>query len=248
MTDSTWHASSDKSIPGDTDVHVWRARLDLPDSRLHDLGRYLCPDERERAGRFRFDRHRKRFVASHGILRHILGRYLEQGPAHVAFSTNAMGKPDFVSESNPPRIRFNMSHSGDLALYAVTLNRDVGIDVEQIRPNPDALQIARRYFSEPEYEMIRSTPEASRQRMFFRFWTLKEAGVKATGEGIGALENVRVTLNPETTDAVIKISGDVDPHAGWHARTLNPLPDYIGAFVTAGSPICVKRFLYSEVD
>lgn len=231
MPDEVWLPTLPPLDLDHADIHVWCVHLNLPETRTNTLKQWLSPEERDRASRFRFDRHRTRYIAGHGLLRYILGKYLNLDPARVAFFIDSNEKPDLVSESNPRSIRFNLSHSEDLALVGITLNRSIGVDVEQIRPNPGALQIAKRYFSTQEYEQIRSTPEHARQAMFFRFWTLKEACIKATGEGIGALEQVQVTLDPDHPKPDVRIDSELGSGTSWQALTLNPVEGYIGAVV-----------------
>jgi 4'-phosphopantetheinyl transferase len=168
------------------ELHVWRARLDLPGEVLDRLRAGLAEDERARADRFRADVDRRHFVAARGTLRVLLGRYLAVRPADVAFRYSAYGKPALARPASAGRLRFNVSHSGGLALYAFALGHDVGIDVERVCPLDDAGAVAERLFSPAEVAALRAlaAPDGAGGETFFDCWTRKEAYVKALGGGL----------------------------------------------------------------
>jgi 4'-phosphopantetheinyl transferase len=158
------------------------------------LQRLLSSDERQRADRFRIDRGRERFVVARGRLRRILGRLTGVPPAGVRFTTTPAGKPGLEGGG---RLRFNLAHSDELMLCAVTLDHEVGVDVERVRDNLDHLEIARRFFAAAEVRSLEALPAASRLDAFFACWTRKESVVKATGEGLGrALDSFVVSVDP----------------------------------------------------
>jgi len=157
----------------------------------------LVPDERQRAERFRFERDRRRFIVAHGVLRDILGRYLKCSPAQVSFSYNQYGKPALAQESEAIGLRFNMSHSHEVALYALTRAREVGVDVELLREDFASLEIAERFFSRSEVALLNSLAPELRTDGFFNCWTRKEAYIKALGEGLShPLDRFAVSLAP----------------------------------------------------
>ena len=163
-------------------MHVWRASLNLPASQIERLGQTLSTDEWSRANRFAFQKDRDHFVAARGILRAILGHYLDEAPNRLRFSYNPFGRPALAGE--PEGLRFNVSHSHGRALIAVTGGRSVGVDVERIRPDVTYEQLARRFFSPREVAALLALPENLRRKAFFTCWTCKEAYVKARGEGL----------------------------------------------------------------
>ncbi len=175
----------------------------------------LSDDERSRAARFRFDRDRRRFVVARGALRELLGRCLATDPGQVRFIYNASGKPELDPECGS-RLRFNVSHSGDLALIAITTDAAVGVDLERIAPQPDGPAIARSMFSAADVDRLNDTPSHLYPQAFLRCWTKKEAYVKARGAGLA--------------DAASNLDGT----PGWSVYTLDPAPGYIGALVVAG--------------
>lgn len=163
------------------EVHVWKARLDLDPEELSRLAQTLSTDEQARAARYRFEVHRRRFIAARGCLRRLLAQYLGCQAAAVRFRYGPSGKPAVVSEAD---LRFNVSHSDDVALYAFAQGREVGIDVERIREARGWERIAGRYFTPGECALLDAVPPALRAAAFFQLWTRKEAYLKARGEGL----------------------------------------------------------------
>jgi 4'-phosphopantetheinyl transferase len=167
------------------DVHVWGVSLDpLPAPRR--LPDFLSADERVRAERFRAEGDRRRFILCRGVLRSILSRYLDDDPAALKFRYSPYGKPAFGVGPDQPDLRFSVSHCRHRALYAFALNREVGIDVECVRTDVPADEIAARFFSSHETAAICALRPAERPRAFFRLWTRKEAFLKARGKGLSA--------------------------------------------------------------
>ncbi len=186
----------DLSLQAD-EVHAWRALLDLPDSQVDVLAGILSPDEISRAEKYRFRRDQKRFIARRGILRNILALYLGTGPAKIDFSYNPYGKPSLHNALSNSELSFNLSHTRDLALYAVGLKRRIGIDVEYPREELQWEEIAERFYSPHESEQLRALPEDDRFRLFFAYWTRKEAVLKARGMGlVNGLKDINVVLEP----------------------------------------------------
>lgn len=183
-TDTAWRAPPADLVLRPGEIHVWQARLELVRPVLDDLAETLSSDERERADRFIRTANRDQFLAAHGALRSILGRYLGRSPTQVTFALAPSGKPQLVREPGSPPLCFNLSHSADMALVALALDNEVGVDVERLRPMPDALGIAEAYFAPEEAAALRQLTGASREEAFFRCWTRKEASLKARGGGI----------------------------------------------------------------
>lgn len=194
-----WESSLEFPLPAQNELHIWRASLDLPPQQIHQMITGLSPDEQARAGRFRFEKHRRRFIAAHARLREILGGYLKRHPTQLDFFPGENGKPELTSEIDQSPLRFNMSHSHDLVLYAVS-SRETGIDVEHIRPFSDALKIAKGFFTESEYQYLQSVQEENRDMAFLTLWTRREAFVKFTGQGIGGLKELALSFAPPSPE------------------------------------------------
>ncbi len=225
----------------DEDVHVWRARLDQSDARVEALKGLLCDEERERAARFHFDRHRRRYIVARGALRVILGGYLDAEPDRTRFSYSDKGKPSLADEWAGSKIDFNVSHSHELAVYAFARARLVGIDVEQIRSKPVAEELAERFFSPRECDLFLDLPRDRKQEVFFDLWTLKEAYLKATGEGVSGLENIEIGF-PASGDPILRNPKTETAIPGWRARRLTPGEGYTGAIVIHGTGWRLSRF------
>src|SRR4029077_8471698 len=119
----------------DREVHVWRATLNLPVDFVAGLEPMLSADEQERARRFRFDDDRRRYLGGRGLVRVLLGRYLQIAPDRVRFDYTRFGKPHLAAGVEPRSLQFNVSHSGELLLIAIAADRALGVDLEQIRPD-----------------------------------------------------------------------------------------------------------------
>src|SRR5215218_2785116 len=173
-----------EAVPGESihsnEVHVWRVSLDITLLQLESLLKKLSADEVARAGRFRFERDRKRFITARGMLRQLLGCYLREDPHKLQFDYTPYGKPILASTSNYHHLSFNLSHSGEFALYAVTRGRSIGVDIERIRNDIAVEQIAQRFFSPGEISAIERIHK-NRHEVFFQYWTRKEAFLKAIG-------------------------------------------------------------------
>ena len=177
------------------EAHVWRCQLDQPTEVVERFLRTLDADERARASRFHFEKHRRNFVVGRGALRLLLGRYLELRPEKIRFSYGAQGKPSLGDEHHAGSLRFNASHSGEMALYAFVNDIEIGVDVEFIKGDFATEEIAERFFSAPEIDVLRALPVTEKPAGFFRCWTRKEAYIKAIGSGLShPLDQFDVTV------------------------------------------------------
>ncbi len=216
-------------------VHVWIAELDRSEWQGEPLIGTLSDDERERAERFVFERDRKRFAAGRAILRSILAHYLNSEPERVRFCYGPRGKPALAPASVGSGLEFNLAHSNGLALYAVTLRRRIGVDVEFSRVLADAEQIARRFFSLREYEMLLALPAAERPHAFLGCWTRKEAFIKALGTGLSqALDQFTVTVTPGEPAELLSVHGDPQASSQWTLSDLSPGPGFVAALCVEG--------------
>jgi 4'-phosphopantetheinyl transferase len=200
----------------------------------------LTPDERDRAGRFHFDRLRHSFILARGSLRLLLGRYLGAAPAGVRFAYGEKGKPALADPSS--RLHFNASHSGGIALCAFTLDCEIGVDVEQMRPLPDMQGIARRFFCAEESGELMALPEHQREAAFFRCWTRKEAYIKAIGDGLSApLDGFAVTLRPDEPARLKHIANNTAAGEAWTLQNAEASPGYAAAVAYRGSPRVLRQ-------
>ncbi len=212
-------------------VHVWLGTLDMESVELHRLESILSADERARASRFHFCRDRRRFVAVHAILRQILSRYLDREERELKFGCGSYGKPFLQSDSRQPELRFNLAHSHGMALYGITRNREIGVDLERIDRRFAGQQIAERFFSRRECSTLRALPASQQIAAFFDCWARKEAYVKATGAGLHTpLDSFDVSLTPDQPPEFLK-----GPHGNWSIHAPRLVPGYAVAIVVKGT-------------
>jgi 4'-phosphopantetheinyl transferase len=203
-------------------VHLWPWRLAVSPARLARLWEVLAPAERERADRFRFERHRNAFVAARGTLRELIGNYIDCLPQTVEFAYNSHGKPSVKG------ICFNLSHSAEFALAAFSRDFELGVDVEGVDRNVD-LQVARRFFSPTEVESLFALPEAERPEGFLRIWTRKEAVIKAFGKGLALpLAGFDVTVRREGA-RLLRCDWEPGAPDTWSLRDVSKPGEYIAA-------------------
>jgi len=240
-----WLPAPETPVLRPGDVHVWGADLDYQASAGPDYWEILSADERERAGRFHFDKDRNRFITARGTLRLLLSRYLEREPQAIEFIYGSRGKPSL--KANPLNLQFNIAHSHALVLYAFTLRSEIGVDVEYLGRSVNGCEIASRYFSPQEAADLRSLPPTGQARGFFTCWTRKEAYVKATGEGIAfGLDQFSVTLRPDEPAALLETEFRPEEAALWTLFHLEPSTDYIGAVATRGSVDSLFCWFYPD--
>jgi 4'-phosphopantetheinyl transferase len=218
------------ALPED-EIHVWRVSLRaLERAVLERLETTLSPEEKSRADRFHFSRDRDCFVGSHGILRELLGNYLQRPATELEFCYGPQDKPELRTNDRVSPIHFNLSHSQGLAVYAFSRGREVGIDVEMIRPDFAGEEIAERYFSGIELAELRALPSELRAEGFFLCWTRKEAYVKARGAGLQIpLGSFNVSLTPGQPEKL-----ESSDSSRWSLYSLQPAPRYVGAVVGEG--------------
>jgi 4'-phosphopantetheinyl transferase len=233
-------ASADLQLQDD-EVHVWRAWLDLPTARLEQLHRILSEDEKAKAARFYFSKDRDHYTAARGFLRTLLGRYLAVEPAQIQFSYNQYGKPDLAPGARQTPVRFNLAHSHGLALFAFNRSREIGIDLEWMRPDRATGEIADRFFAPAEAAALRALPAELRPRAFFNCWTCKEAFIKARGLGLFlALDQFVVTLAPDETPALVRAEGDPNASSRWSLSGLDAAEGYAAAMAVDGQGWVLK--------
>lgn len=215
-----------RKMPSATTIEVWIIDLDQPLSPAVNPDEILSVEERNRAERFLSLKDASRFRHCRAMLRLGLAWYLEKSPRQIALATNRHGKP-FTVESSA--LHFNVSHSGPLGVIAFTAAGEVGIDIEEIKRDVEALEIAQANFSRSEAAIIAQgkTPQ-EQARIFLRFWTRKEAVLKAAGCGLpGGLEGFDVSQEPLDRVRFEAVSDGAESH--WRVRDLEPIVGFAGA-------------------
>jgi 4'-phosphopantetheinyl transferase len=226
---------------GKKDVHVWKVQLDYELPRIPTIWPLLSGEEQARANRFHFSIDRDRFVACRGLLRVLIGNYLTRPPAAIRFTTNQYGKPFLADGADKEDLQFNVSHSRQMALFALCRGREIGVDLERIEAKLADEQIAEHFFSPSEVNALRALPADRQTEAFFLCWTRKEAFVKARGEGLSLpLDEFTVSLVPGEPARLLCVKGNPDELQRWSMRNLNPGPGYAAAVVVEGSDCNLK--------
>ncbi len=223
------------------EVHVWRVWLD--ERLTHELYPVLAHDERERADRFHFERDRNHFIVGRGMLRTILASYLSVRPDELRFGYGEKGKPALMNAGEEDSIQFNLAHSHGMALFAISRNRAIGVDLEFIRDDLVPEEIAERFFSDSEVLALKSVKPEIRSQAFFNCWTRKEAYIKARGEGLSMpLCEFDVSLIPGDVAALLNNHKDPNEVLRWSMQSIPIESGYVAALVTEGTDLQTKFF------
>lgn len=246
-----WSDLREERIAADNRVQVWEARLTEIERVYGPLALTLSSDEKKRAERFRFDKDKRGFVLARGLLRQVLSRYAEAEPEALSFTYSSDGKPELLQPRDGQAVRFNLSHSGDVVLIAVTRDCHLGVDVECLDRKLDVHEIAQRFFAPEEAAALDRLPVALQRKAFFQYWTTKEAYAKAIG---GGLKLVLPKVNLGTPDSGqgswsrIEPSGDL--LGSWSSARLESSCGYVAALVMQGKgyPIVQWRLSAAHAD
>ena len=242
----SWKAVARPSLK-EGEVHVWQVFLDWP---LEEIGKRLAnlsSEEKACAQRLVNSLHRCYYIASHAALRSILTLYLSD-PAPLQFRYNKHGKPYLINE---PSLYFNLSDSHRVALYAITTNVEVGIDIESMRSNIHAKDIAERFFSPNEITAFRTLPKGQHLEGFYRIWTMKEAYIKVIGRGLSfGLDQFTININVDAVkmDGLLTVEGDPNLAKWWTLCSISSPPGYMAALAIEGSIKKICYFSWSPIS
>jgi 4'-phosphopantetheinyl transferase len=221
-------------------VHVWQIYLNQNPTTTPGFSDTLSLDERERAERFNFEKNRNQFIEARAALRSILSGYLNLCPQKLEFSYGAYGKPALANDPSDHKLQFNLSRRDGLALVAVAYDREIGVDVEHIRPDLPVLEIAECAFSPAELAALQSLPENLQTAGFYSCWTRKEAYLKARGVGVSfPLKQFDVSLNPGEPARLLEIRDDDDDIDRWMLQEIPVSENYLGALAVEGANLNV---------
>ena len=208
-------------------VDTYCVDVDTPEIDADRYGAILSAEERSRAGQFRFERHRRRYVARRGILRELIGSYLDCDPASVAFVHNAYGKPAIVRSD----LRFNLSHSHGMALYAFCRHAEVGCDIERRDPKFAAEQIPERFFSRDEVRALRSLPLHDQTASLLQLLDA-QGGLHQGRRPRTCRSRSTVSMSRSTPGEPAALRRGCD---GWSVQSFEPLPGFQAAVVAQGA-------------
>ena len=228
------------------EVDIWRINLAGQSDETEQCRRLLSPDEVERANRFYFERDRRRFTVARAAMREILSRYTGVVAKDLCFSYGRRGKPEVAADLDS-RIKFNLSHSSEFALLAVTQGLTVGVDLEWIKPDFATDSIAEQFFSAAEVQTLQSLPAAQRAEAFFSCWTRKEAYIKALGEGLSVpLESFAVAFAPGVPAALLHVRVDPTEVGRWSMYNIEVGEGYKAALVVEGKNHRLKQMEWAR--
>lgn len=210
-------------------VHIWQIDVLNNESHLAYFKSLLSTDEIERTARFKFQKSRLIYCVGKGVLRYLLSRYLKCEATKIGFHYNKQGKPFIDSSIN---LKFNLSNSGDKILIGVTLNHEIGIDIEFNKRFVEIPRIVKRFFAKQEINTLLQLPKDQWQTAFFNCWTRKEAFIKAKGGGFSIpLDQFEVTLRPEDKAELQIIQWDQNDVPNWNLKAFNCGEDYTCAAI-----------------
>ena len=221
-------------------VHVWM--VDVPSNKVNEAAFFslLSEDEKERANKFRFEKDRLTYITAKATLRKLIAQYLNGKPNEITFQYNKQGKPSIVSEIG---LKFNVSHSGEKVLIGFALNHEIGVDIEYNKRKVKLEEVAKRFFSQTEYEKMIQIPESLWRNAFFNCWTRKEAFIKAKGGGLSIpLSQFEVTLQPNEKPELQIIRWNQEDVPNWDLQAFNCTEDYTGAVIVHHTALNYKYF------
>jgi 4'-phosphopantetheinyl transferase len=219
-------------------VHVWLIDLDKESLWFKHAIKLISVGEQERASRFKFENDRRRYMVSHAGLRSILSAYLKIPPKDLPFSAGPSGKPKLTPTiPATDNLRFNLSHSGEVALIAVTRAGEIGVDIEYVKKDFPIHEVADKFFTPKEVAALETLPEHLQRKAFFKCWTSKEAFLKAKGTGLsGKLDEMEITL---AGGQRVRIKAKIP---GWSLAELNACDGYEAALVSEGEPARIHLY------
>lgn len=239
MDINTWDRAANCMEIKANEVHLWFA--DDEDIRDNDLlARYLAllnDEERAQQQRFHFERHRHQYLITRALVRSVLSLYTDAVPPEAwKFNKNTYNKPYIAHPQPPAALSFNLSHTEKMVALAVTQNGDIGVDVEYLPRENVGLDIAKRYFSETEFQELCALPADLQKRRFLDLWTLKEAYIKARGMGLAIPLDQFSYSFPRPGEIQISFSQNLHDNAGsWRLWQFKPGDTHIAALALHAS-------------
>lgn len=213
-------------------MHVWHVNLDTHPANVGQLSALLDSQERARAAKFSTPVIRDRYIVAHGVMRQLLAEYADTQPSAIQYEYKSHGKPVLADPALTTKLAFNLTHSGNLALLAISDGRSIGVDIEKIKPHNDLDQVAHRNFSSLERSALSTLNKSDLLIGFYNLWTRKEAFIKAIGDGVSyPLDSFVVPVQPHPRSIWTPIFRDDADHSHWVVQDISRLPDYAAAVV-----------------
>lgn len=231
------------ALPSERVVHLWHSTLELDSASTGHLSAFLAPDEFNRASQFRLLSDCRNYTVAHGILRLILGRYLQISPRTIKFQRGQFGKPYLAGKINPQQLEFNMSHAGGYLLIGITTGYAIGVDIELMRADIEVDQIAGSLFSSAEMQFVNSCNADQKLDTFYSCWTAKEAVLKAAGTGLTRDPTELSVMSSCRLDRQqVRLEVFHSPgYQTYFVRNLPVISGYRGALATALAPSSIEH-------
>jgi len=243
---AAWRKCCDSWQLGENKVHLFLTVLAVAPERAHALSAVLAPEERERSARFKFEKDQIQYSVARATLRQILAKFLATDPRALTFEYNAYGKPLLGEQFANSKIEFNQAHSKGLGLFAVTLNRAIGVDIECHRPDLATMEIAERFFAPQEIQVLGAVAPAHRIEAFFQCWTRKEAFIKARGMGLSlGLDKFTVAFGPGSEARLLTVDPGATDVANWALCDASPARGYSGALAIETKAPAVHKWTFT---
>lgn len=225
-------------------VDVWKCRLDISDGQVTTLFKLLSDEEHVRAERLKIPGKRNQFVITRGRLRQIIAGLLDLDPRDFKFEYTSHGKPFLARDWQGHELVFNVSHSYKMAIIGVTLDRQLGVDIEKIQEGKDHMSLANRFFSKREQAELSATPDENRTRAFYSCWTRKEAFVKAVGDGITyGLDSFDVSVHPDEIQASLNIHHNSGRNTAWSVFNIQMDDNYMASLAVSGATVSIRYWI-----
>lgn len=227
------------------EIHVWFININITlNKKITILNNYLSEDENLKTSKFKFKKDKNCSIITRGALRLLSGKYLNLNPKNIKFNYGEYGKPDFDFETN---LKFNVSHSGNMAVIGFVLNDDIGIDVEKIKTDFDVFDIVSNYFSSLEIESLKELPTKEQVKGFYRCWTRKESFIKAKAKGLSfPLDSFSVSLESDEKVELLETKWNKNEKELWKLFSFSPEEGYLGAVSVKGKVEEVRYFSFNE--
>ncbi len=208
-------------------VHVWNCSFKKNRKNLSEYLKLLSSDEKQRSGRFKFEKDRNCFIITRATLRLLLSIYLKKDAKEIRFDYTSYGKPKLATSE---KLKFNVSHSVDMAAFAFIEGQEIGVDIEKIKKDFNVLELAQSFFSKTEITALHKLPKEDLERAFFRCWTRKESFIKAEGSGLSfPLNQFAVSVDSDNTALLLETKWNEDEKNEWSLRSFQPAKGYIAA-------------------
>jgi 4'-phosphopantetheinyl transferase len=242
VPDDNWNTPPERLELNDDGIDVWRARLNTSANTIDRYIDWLSPHEHRRAKRYYFNKHRQSFVVRRILLRKLIGRYLDMNPWDVLLDGNQYGKPMLAGEL-AKQLQFNLSFSNNMALFAFSRHRSIGVDIENIDDRVIDEYVAQRHFSSNEIATFIALPRKQQVEAFYNCWTRKESWIKARGLGLSIpLDSFEVSLAPGDPARLIATGTDTNQLNNWTMYSLTPAPGYTAAVAAQGTCTTPRQF------